>query len=235
MSRQRRRRVRRGARQADGGGHRADRRPCGQEARRDGAGPSRRRSPRRRWSSSAAATASCQSNVDHFVGTDTVFAVLPLGTANSFARTLGHPARPRRRDRRHRQRAAAADRPRLIDGDYFVNAAALGLSPLIADTVPHGLKQYLGMVGYLLWAVRVGVQVPAVPAGITLDDGRHRDRVWATEARIANGTHHGGVELIERPDARQRRDRHPGGDRQEPVGAWRGAGSRPCSSCAGAS
>src|SRR5918993_5063655 len=31
------------------------------------------------------------SAVDHFVGTDTVFAVLPLGTANSFARKLGLP------------------------------------------------------------------------------------------------------------------------------------------------
>ena len=34
---------------------------------------------------------SLSSNVDHFVGQDTVFAVLPLGTANSFARTLGLP------------------------------------------------------------------------------------------------------------------------------------------------
>ena len=29
--------------------------------------------------------------VDHFVGKDTVFAVLPVGTANSFARSLGLP------------------------------------------------------------------------------------------------------------------------------------------------
>src|SRR5689334_14273315 len=28
---------------------------------------------------------SISSNVDHFVGSDTVFAILPLGTANSFA------------------------------------------------------------------------------------------------------------------------------------------------------
>jgi len=34
---------------------------------------------------------SLSSNVDHFVGQGTVFAVLPLGTANSFARTLGLP------------------------------------------------------------------------------------------------------------------------------------------------
>jgi diacylglycerol kinase family enzyme len=30
-------------------------------------------------------------NVDHFLGSDTILAVLPLGTANSFARTLGIP------------------------------------------------------------------------------------------------------------------------------------------------
>ncbi|MCY7271159.1 MAG: diacylglycerol kinase, partial [Sphingomonas bacterium] len=30
---------------------------------------------------------SLSSNVDHFVGKDTVFAILPLGTANSFAKT----------------------------------------------------------------------------------------------------------------------------------------------------
>ncbi len=34
-----------------------------------------------------------------------------------------------------------------IDGAYFVNAAATGLSPKIAQTVPHKLKRYLGMVG----------------------------------------------------------------------------------------
>ena len=34
---------------------------------------------------------SLSSTVDHFLGKDTIFAILPLGTANSFARTLGVP------------------------------------------------------------------------------------------------------------------------------------------------
>ena len=34
---------------------------------------------------------SLSSSDDHFLGQDTVFAILPLGTANSFARTLGVP------------------------------------------------------------------------------------------------------------------------------------------------
>ena len=139
---------------------------------------------------------SLSSNVDHFVGTDTVFAVLPLGTANSFAKTLGIGD----------DLDAAIDtiangcRRRIdlgvIDGDYFANAAALGLSPLIADTVPHNLKRYLGMVGYLLWAIRVAFKFRPFKLRVTLDDGTVVSS-WATEARIANGTHHGGVELVE--------------------------------------
>ena len=136
------------------------------------------------------------SAVDHFVGSDTIFAVLPLGTANSFARTLGLPLdldgaiEVIVRGRRKRIDLG------IIDGDYFANAAALGLSPLIADTVPHGLKRYLGMLGYLIWAVRVAFKFRPFRLRITLDDGS-TVKCWATEARIANGRFHGGVELVE--------------------------------------
>src|SRR5688500_2463571 len=72
------------------------------------------------------------SAVDHFLGAKTVFAILPLGTANSFARTLGVPL-----DLDGAIEVIAKGRRKridlgCIDGDYFANAAALGLSPLIA-------------------------------------------------------------------------------------------------------
>jgi diacylglycerol kinase family enzyme len=139
---------------------------------------------------------SLSSNVDHFVGTDTVFAVLPLGTANSFAKTLGIGD-----DLDAAVDTIANGRRRridlgVIDGDYFANAAALGLSPLIADTVPHNLKRHLGMLGYMLWAIRVAFKFRPFKLRVTLDDGTVV-KSWATEARIANGTHHGGVELVE--------------------------------------
>jgi YegS/Rv2252/BmrU family lipid kinase len=136
------------------------------------------------------------STVDHFMGSNTVFAVLPLGTANSFARTLGLPL-----DLEGAIDVIASGRRKridlgIIDGDYFANAAALGLSPMIADTVPHVLKKYLGMLGYLIWAVRVAFKFRPFRLRVTLDDGSVVQN-WATEARIANGTHHGGVELVE--------------------------------------
>ena len=101
---------------------------------------------------------SLSSNVDFFMGKDTVFAILPLGTANSFAGTLCIP-----KDIDSAIDVIAnGERKRIdlgcIDGDYFVNAAAIGLSPMIAETVPHKLKRYLGMVGYLVWALWCAVR-----------------------------------------------------------------------------
>lgn len=139
---------------------------------------------------------SLSSNVDFFVGHDVVFAFLPLGTANSFAGSLGIP-----KDIDSAIDVIAHGERKWIDlgridGDYFVNAAAIGLSPMIAQTVPHKLKRYLGKVGYLIWAFWCALRFRPFKIIIESADGP-REKFWATEARIANGSYHGGVELIE--------------------------------------
>ncbi len=131
--------------------------------------------------------------VDEFVGTDCVFAILPLGTANSSARTLGVPL----------DLDGAIDviahgqRKRIdlgmIDHDYFVNAASLGLSPIIGETVPDGLKRYLGRFGYLFWAIKCLAAFR--PFKLIIDDGTKKHKLWSTEVRILNGPYHGGLEL----------------------------------------
>ncbi|UUL83269.1 diacylglycerol/lipid kinase family protein [Sphingomonas qomolangmaensis] len=136
--------------------------------------------------------------VDDVANTDCVFAVLPLGTANSFARTLGLPL-----DLDGAIDAIVTGRLRridlgMIDDDYFVNAAALGLSPMIGDTVPHKLKRYLGRVGYLGWALWCLLNFR--PFRLTVEDEHGEHRTWASEVRIFNGRFHGGVELIETTD-----------------------------------
>ena len=139
---------------------------------------------------------SLSTNVDLFMDSDTVLGIVPLGTANSFAGTLGIP-----KDIDSAIDVIAnGERKRIdlgcIDGQYFANSAAIGLSPMIADTVPHKLKRYLGMVGYLLWAFWCALRFRPFRMTVEHQDGR-QERLWATEARIANGTHHGGVELVE--------------------------------------
>jgi YegS/Rv2252/BmrU family lipid kinase len=133
--------------------------------------------------------------VDEFVGKDCVFAFLPLGTANSFSRTLGVPL-----DLDGAIDAIAHGERRridlgMIDDDYFTNCAAMGLSPMIGEGVPHKLKRYLGRFGYLIWAVWCLMRFHAFR--LTVDDGEKTETIWATEVRIANGSFHGGVEVIE--------------------------------------
>ena len=136
--------------------------------------------------------------VDELVGRDCVFAILPLGTANSFARTLGIPL-----DLDGAIDVIVSGRRRRIDlgridGDYFANCAAMGLSPMIGEGVPHKLKRRLGRVGYLVWAIYCLARFH--PFRLTVDDGKEKRTIWATEVRIANGSFHGGVEVVEQAD-----------------------------------
>jgi YegS/Rv2252/BmrU family lipid kinase len=138
---------------------------------------------------------SLSCSVDSFVGKDCVFALLPFGTANSFARTLGIPL-----DIDGAVNVIATGRRRridlgMIDGDYFANCAAMGLSPLIAETVPHGLKKVLGRVGYLGWAAYQMTRFR--PFQLTITQGDRVETLRALEVRIANGPYHGGAELVE--------------------------------------
>jgi YegS/Rv2252/BmrU family lipid kinase len=142
---------------------------------------------------------SLSSAVDELVDRDCVFALLPLGTANSFARTLGIPL-----DLEGAIATIVTGKRRrvdlgVIDGDYFANSAAIGLSPLIGATVPHGLKKWLGRFGYLTWAIWWVYRFRPFELVIELENGE-RHEMSALEVRIANGAYHGGVEVID--DAR---------------------------------
>jgi len=133
--------------------------------------------------------------VDLMVGRDVMLGVLPLGTANSFARTLGIPldvdgavgvlrdGRPRRIDLG------------MIDRDYYANCAAMGISPQIAETVPHGLKKLLGRAGYLGWAAYQFLRFR--PFTLIVGEGGAAERLSVVEVRISNGPYHGGTELVE--------------------------------------
>jgi len=143
---------------------------------------------------------SLSSNIDYFIGKTVVFAFLPLGTANSFARTIGMPL-----DIDEAVKVIATGKARKIDvgcinGDYFLNAAAMGLAPKVAESVPHGLKRTLGRLGYLVWAGWSAANFRAFR--LKLEDGQRVHRMWATEVRIANGRYHGGIELIENADVK---------------------------------
>ena len=134
--------------------------------------------------------------VDGFVESDAVFALLPLGTANSFARTLGIPL-----DLDGAIEVIAHGRRARIDlgavnGDYFANVAAIGMPSIIGASIPDGLKRVLGRGGYMLWALWCLVKFR--PFDVRLNTGRGTElRFRAVELRIANGSYLGGTQVAE--------------------------------------
>lgn len=138
---------------------------------------------------------SLSCSVDHLVDTDTVLALLPLGTANSFARTLCVPLDVAGAVRViDRGRAKWIDLA-MIDDNYFANCAAIGISPLVAETVPHGLKKWLGRPGYLAWAALQMMRYR--PFTLTIAGDGVAETIEVLEVRIANGGYHGGTEIVD--------------------------------------
>ena len=135
------------------------------------------------------------SAVRHLVGSPVALAVLPLGTANSFARALGLPL-----DLEGALDVAVGDGRQRIDLGFigrhsFAGCAALGIQPQIAQTVPDGVKRWLGRLGYVLWGVWRTARFRPFRMELEADGRRHRFRV--VEVRIANGAFLGGTEVVE--------------------------------------
>lgn len=126
-------------------------------------------------------------------------AILPLGTANDCARTLGIPAAPL-----DAARVILAGRRRpidagLVNGRPFVNAVGIGISVAVSREAPRTGKDRLGVLAYLLAALRAirtttGFRVQLAGEG-------HRWHGRALQVTIANGRHYGGG-MTARSDAR---------------------------------
>ena len=96
-------------------------------------------------------------------------AVVPVGTANDFARAQGLPLDPAEACRL----AVEGERTRRLElawmGDRpFVNAASAGLSPVAARKA-HGLKRALGPLAYSVGALRAGLGADPVRCEVSCD------------------------------------------------------------------
>lgn len=137
------------------------------------------------------------SVVDYFAYKEVVLGVLPLGTANSFARTLNLPLDlPGAVDVLVGGRVADVDLGK-INGDYFANGAAIGLPAVVGREVPHLVKKLLGRLGYLIVGAVQFLRFEPFLCFVTHDGDK--TSLHASEIRIANGRYQGGVLVA--PDA----------------------------------
>lgn len=121
---------------------------------------------------------------------DIALGVLPLGTTNNFARSLGVPL-----DVAGAVGVLAGGKVADVDlgeanGTFFANLVSVGLSGQVAAAVPHGLKRLLGSAAYPLAAL---ARLPGHrPFRAVITAGEERRIVTTHQLNIANGSFHAG-------------------------------------------
>jgi YegS/Rv2252/BmrU family lipid kinase len=131
---------------------------------------------------------------------DVACGLLPLGTANSFARSLKLPLDLEGAvDVIAGGRALAVDLGR-INEHYFATAAAIGLSAAISRHKPHRLKMLLGRLAYPAVAARILPRFRAFQCTVRHGTGAVKHYPAVLELRIANAPHEGGVEAAPEAD-----------------------------------
>ncbi len=121
--------------------------------------------------------------------------VLPLGTANDFARTLGLPLDP----------IKAADvivrgKEKLVDlgevnGHLFFNVASIGFSAELAGELSAEAKKRWGVLGYAIVAARILMRQRLMTAEIERDGTT--ERIKTMQVSVGNGRHYGGGMTVE--------------------------------------
>lgn len=137
--------------------------------------------------------------VDLLAHRDVALGVLPLGTTNNFARSLGLPLSVAGAVRTIASGKVADVDLGCVRGphgeDLFCNLASLGLSVEVAHQVPHLLKRVLGRAAYPITAARILPSHHPFRATVSWTDetgASQAETFWTHQLNIANGRSHAG-------------------------------------------
>lgn len=133
------------------------------------------------------------SAVRHVAHRDVALGVLPLGTTNNFARSLGLPLDLAGAINVFETGKVADIDLGMADDRPFANLASFGVSVEVAGKVKPWLKRVLGRPAYPLTALTVLPGHTPFRAYITVDGQRHE--LLTHQLNIANGRFHGGWQV----------------------------------------
>ena len=138
------------------------------------------------------------STVDEIVGHDVVLGVLPLGTANDFARTLEIPFDVDAAcDAIVNGKVVDVDLG-LVDQNYFVNVASVGLSVAVTQALSPRLKKRLGPLAYPVATARAYRRIQPFSVYLEFPDG-DQDTIELSDVlqvAVGNGRHYGGGAVV---------------------------------------
>lgn len=138
------------------------------------------------------------SVVDFLAGRDEALGLLPMGTANDFARTLEIPSDVR-------EACETIARGKVVDVDlglagdnYYVNLSSVGLGVEVAWALSPGLKRVTGALAYPVAAVKAFLRHEPFSAKLTFPDGDHEPAGFERLLQVAvgNGRFYGGGMVV---------------------------------------
>ena len=121
--------------------------------------------------------------------------VLPLGTANDFARTVSIPT-----DLQKAAEIIATGHMRDIDlgdvnGHLFFNVASIGFSAELAAELTEHAKKRWGVLGYAIVAARILLRSRLFTAYV--DHDGTTEHIHTMQVSVGNGRHYGGGMTVE--------------------------------------
>jgi diacylglycerol kinase (ATP) len=141
---------------------------------------------------------SVSSVVDFLAHHDVTLGLLPLGTANDFARTLGIPS-----DIEGACRAIASGKVVDVDlglaGDnYYVNVASVGLGVEATRALSPWMKKSVGPLAYSAAAIKAFLKHEPFSARLTFPDGDHEpvEHERLLQVAVGNGRFYGGGMVV---------------------------------------
>jgi diacylglycerol kinase (ATP) len=141
---------------------------------------------------------SVSSVVDYLAHNHVILGLLPLGTANDFARTLGIPS-----DMEKACETIAGGKVVDVDlglaGDnYYVNVSSVGLSVGVTQALSPRLKRRIGALAYPTAAIRAFLSHEPFSARLTFPEGDHEPVEYGRLLQVAvgNGRFYGGGMVV---------------------------------------
>lgn len=122
---------------------------------------------------------------------DRPLAVLPLGTANDFARTISVPLDPVSAAEIAVQGRVHRIDLGVVNGRHFVNVASIGIATKVTKAQSKSLKRLWRGLSYLLTLRKVLGEAKAFAVDIEID-GADSWEGKAYQVSVGNGRHHGG-------------------------------------------
>ncbi|HYD42766.1 MAG TPA: lipid kinase [Anaeromyxobacter sp.] len=127
-------------------------------------------------------------------GRDAALGVLPLGTGNDFARTLGIPHEVERAVEVFVRGVPRRVDLGRVDGHAFLNVASLGISSGLTKRLEDGLKKKVGRFAFLVSGAAEAANFQPFRARVVADGAAAE--YDALQIVVGNGPFHGGGRLV---------------------------------------